>query len=105
MPQGEASQMILAFLPAKGPGSDVSSLNKLRREASSYGRYEGRQPRWLLVGDAGFDGDGVEPGDLIPPVRRRRNLVSPERRAKAELVAAARLDGIYSSSPADSSTR
>ena len=76
MPQGEASQMILAFLPAKGPGSDVSSLNKLRREASSYGRYEGRQPRWLLVGDAGFGGDSVEPGDSIPPATSRQSRLA-----------------------------
>jgi hypothetical protein len=42
----------------------------------------------------GFDGRGIEDGDLIPPVRRHGNLVPPARRARADLVAAARLDGV-----------
>jgi hypothetical protein len=37
---------------------------------------------------------GVEEGDIIPPIRRGGNLVSPERSGREELVAAARLDGI-----------
>ena len=37
----------------------------------------------------------MHPGDLIPPIRRRGKLLAPERIAQAELVAAARLDGIY----------
>ncbi|MBC7260447.1 MAG: hypothetical protein H5T63_00410 [Chloroflexi bacterium] len=48
-----------------------------------------------MITDAGFDGQGVQEGDLIPPVQRHGKLVSPERKARAELVAAARLDGIY----------
>jgi hypothetical protein len=41
----------------------------------------------------GFDGRGVQDGALIPPVRRHGTLVAPARRARADLVAAARLDG------------
>jgi hypothetical protein len=37
----------------------------------------------------------VQDGDLIPPVRRHGTLVAPARRARADLVAAARLDGVY----------
>ena len=49
----------------------------------------------MIISDAGLDGRGVQEGDLIPPIRRHANLVAPERKAKAELVSAARLDGIY----------
>lgn len=55
----------------------------------------GRERRWLLVADAGCDGQGVKQGDVIPPVRRHGKLVAAERNARAELVAAARLDGVY----------
>jgi hypothetical protein len=47
------------------------------------------------VADTGFDGRGIEDGDLIPPVRRHGKLVAPARRARADLVGAARLDGVY----------
>jgi hypothetical protein len=67
----------------------------LRRDARRYGRSRGRERLWLLVADAGFDGRGVRDGDLIPPVRRHRKLVAPTRRARADLVAAARLGGGY----------
>ena len=32
---------------------------------------------------------------MIPPIRRGGNLLAPKRRARAELVDQARLDGIY----------
>jgi hypothetical protein len=63
-----------------------------------------------MLADAGLDGQGVTAGDLIPPIRRGGNLqaqpeqaqpeVGPERIARqaqpeAELVAAARLDGLF----------
>ncbi len=43
----------------------------------------------------GFDGDGVEATDLIPPIRRHGKLVEPARKARADLVSAARLDGWF----------
>ena len=48
-----------------------------------------------MLGDKGLDGNKVQPGDLIPPIRRGGNLLAPDRRARADLVAAARLDGLY----------
>ncbi len=48
-----------------------------------------------MLADAGFDGKSVREGDLIPPIRRRGKLLAPSRKARADLVAAARLDGLY----------
>jgi len=47
------------------------------------------------LGHAGFDGQGAREGDLIPPIRRGGNLLDPQRKARADLVSAARLDGLY----------
>jgi hypothetical protein len=92
---GAASQLILAWRPGCGPAIDSPYLNGLRRDVRRYGRSRGRERRWLLVADTGFDGRGVQDGDLTPPVRRHGTLVAPARRARADLVAAARLDGVY----------
>ena len=43
----------------------------------------------------GFDGQTVQEDDLIPPVRRGGNLLHPERKARADLVSQARLDGLF----------
>ena len=48
-----------------------------------------------LLADSGFDGAAVEEGDLISPIRRGGDLLAPKRRAQAELVDQARLDGLY----------
>jgi hypothetical protein len=92
---GTQSQLILAWRQGRGPGNDAPFLNGLRRDAGRYGRHGHGQRQWMMISDAGFDGRGVQEGDLIPPIRRHANLVSPERKARAELVSAARLDGIY----------
>jgi len=92
---GVQSQLILAWRQGRGPGSDSPFLAGLRRDVRRYGRYEQGRRCWTMITDAGFDGQGVKEGDLIPPVRRHGKLLSPERQARAELVAAARLDGIY----------
>jgi hypothetical protein len=91
---GAGSQLSLAWRQGRGPAIDAPYLNGLRRDARRYGRYHGRERRWLPLADTGFDGRGLEDGDLIPPVRRHGKLVAPARRARAELVAAARLDGV-----------
>lgn len=88
---GVQSQFILAWQQGCGPGNDSVFLNGLRREACRYGR----KGEGMMLADAGFDGRGVRARDLIPPIRRGGNLVDPERIARAELVAAARLDGLY----------
>ena len=48
-----------------------------------------------MLADAGFDAKNLSALDIIPPIRRHGNLVDPERKARADLVAAARLDGLY----------
>jgi hypothetical protein len=49
----------------------------------------------MMITDARFDRQQVQEGNLNPPGRRHGKLVSPEREARSELVAAAGLDGIY----------
>lgn len=85
------SQLILAMRTELGPGSDVAAVPPLRRKVRPYVRRNG----WCLLGDRGCDGRCVREGDLIPPMRRNRNLVAPERRARRDLIDAARLDGLY----------
>lgn len=74
---------------------DVTVLPRLRRQANQHGHRVQGQPAWLLLGDKGFDGNTIQPSDLIPPIRRGGNLLAPERCARAELVSMARLDGVY----------
>jgi hypothetical protein len=88
---GTRSQFILAWRQGRGPGNDSVFLAGLRREARRYAR----KGRWVLLADSGFDGQGVGARDLIPPIRRGGNLVAAGRIARAELVAAARLDGLF----------
>ncbi len=88
---GTRSQFILAWRQGRGPGHDSVFLKGLRREARRYAS----KGHWVMLADAGFDGQGVTERDLIPPIRRGGNLVDPERIARAELVAAARLDGLF----------
>lgn len=92
---GTKSQFILATRVEWGPSNDVNALTPLRRRASRYGCHQRGRRTWLLLADAGFDGKTVQSGDLIPPVRRHGTLADPQRRARADLVAAARLDGLY----------
>ncbi len=87
---GTRSQFIVAWRQGRGPGNDSVFLAGLRRAARSYAR----KGRWVLLADSGFDGQGVGARDLIPPIRRGGNLVAAARVARAELVAAARLDGL-----------
>ncbi|BAJ62353.1 putative transposase for insertion sequence element [Anaerolinea thermophila UNI-1] len=88
---GIVSQFILAMQSGWGPGSDAPYLGYLRRKARRFAK----RRAWVLLADSGFDGRTVRPQDLIPPVRRGGNLLAPERRARSELVSAARLDGLY----------
>jgi hypothetical protein len=50
---------------------------------------------WVFLADADFDGRAVTERDLIPPIRRGGKLVAPERKAPADRVAQARLDGLF----------
>lgn len=92
---GTRSLYILAWRYGHGPSNDVMHLNGLRRDAARYGRYHGRQRNWVMLADSGFDGKAVQAGDLIPPLRRAGKMVDPNRKAMADLVSQARLDGIF----------
>ena len=92
---GTASQFILAWRSGWGPGSDVAYLSGLRRDSRRYGHYQGQRKAWVMMADAGFDGQSVRDDDLVPPVRRGGNLLNPERKARADLVSQARLDGLF----------
>lgn len=83
-------RFIVATSASYGRYPDALLLGPLRRQARAYG---GRP--WVLLADAGFDGRQVRAGDVIPPVRRHGTLRDPERIARAELVAQARLEGVY----------
>ena len=61
MPWRTESQFILAWRSGGEPGNDTP---------------------YLKLGDVGFDGQGGQEGDLIPPVRRGGNLVEPSRQAR-----------------------
>jgi hypothetical protein len=92
---GTSSPLIVGWRSGSAHTQDVTLLPSLRRQAARYGRRHKGQRAWVLVGDLGFDGHTTQPGDLIPPIRRNGKLLAPERRARADLVAAARLDGVY----------
>jgi len=92
---GVLSLYILAWRFGYGPGSDAPYLNGLRRDARRFGKYKGRRKEWVMMADAGFDGKTVQEGDLIPPVRRGGSVVDPDRKARADLVDQARLDGLF----------
>lgn len=87
---GTASQLIVASRRGVDRTNDVTLLPGLRRTAKHYAR-----AKWILLADAGFDGQTVKEGDIIPPVRRHGKLMAPERQARADLVSQARLDGLY----------
>jgi hypothetical protein len=88
---GAESQLILAVEQGHGGTlNDSRFLRRLRNTAKQYA-----VGSWVFLADAGFDCKAVGSRDLIPPIRRGRNLVAPERKARADLVAQARLDGLY----------
>ena len=91
---GTASQFILAWRSGWGPGSDAAYLSGLRRDSRRYGHHQGQRKAWVMIADAGFDGQAVREDDLVPPVRRGGNLLNPERKARPDLVSQARLDGL-----------
>jgi hypothetical protein len=88
---GTRSQFILAWRQGRGPGNDSVFLPGLQRAARRYAR----KGHWLLLADGGFDGQEVFARDLIPPIRRGGNLVAAVHIARAKLVTAVRLDGLF----------
>jgi hypothetical protein len=81
---GTHSQMILVAQASRRVGpNDAHMLEPLRNGAQVYAQ------------GAGFDCQAVTDRDLIPPIRRGGRLVAPERKARADLIAQARLDGLF----------
>ena len=79
-PSGDqAAEFSSAGRSGWGPGSDVAYLPGLRRDVRRYGRYQGKRKAWVMMADAGFDGQTLRDDDLVPPVRRGGNLLDPER--------------------------
>lgn len=92
---GTDSQYILAWQAGLGPSNDVAHLNALKRGSARFGTHEKNKRTWLMLADAGFDAQELHPLDIIPPIRRGGNLIDPERKTRADLVSAARLDGLF----------
>lgn len=92
---GVASRLVVGWASGAGSQPDFHFLRPLKRQAARYGRKRNGRRAWLFLGDAGFDAKGVSRLDLVPPIRRNGKLTDPKRKARADLVAAARLDGIY----------
>ncbi len=93
---GTDSQYILAWQSGYGPSNDVAHLNALKRGCARFGTHsKTKQRTWVMLADAGFDAKKLSLLDIIPPVRRLGKLLHPDRKARAELVANARLDGLF----------
>lgn len=92
---GTDSQYILAWKAGLGPGNDAVYLNALKRGSARYGMHKKNRRTWLMLADAGFDAQELHPLDIIPPIRRGGNTVDPARKARSDLVSAARLDGLF----------
>lgn len=92
---GVDSRLVLAWASGAGSQPDFGFLQPLKRQAAPYGRKRNGRRDWLFLGDAGFDATGVSGLDLVPPIRRYGKLTDPTLEARADWVAAARLDGIY----------
>jgi DDE family transposase/transposase-like protein DUF772 len=94
---GTASQLVLGWRSGAGlaSGSDIAYLTPLRRQAHAWGKCQDGKRAWALLADAGFDGKATRAYDLIPVQRRNHDLKAEPLKARAELVAAARLDGLY----------
>lgn len=93
---GTESQYILSWRSGYGPSNDVAHLKPLKRDCARFGTHnKTKQRTWLMLADAGFDAQNLSPMDLIPPIRRHGKLLHPDRKARADLVATARLDGLF----------
>ncbi len=92
---GIRSRLVIAWRSGLGSQPDFGFLRPLKRPAAPFGRQRNGRRDWLFLGDAGLDASGVSGLDIIPPIRRNGKLTDPKRKARADLVATARLDGIY----------
>lgn len=92
---GTRSQYILAWASGTHQNHDIQFLARLKRQVARYGRQKNGRRDWILLGDAGFDAAKLSRCDLVPPIRRGGKWVNPQRQGRADLVAQARLDGLF----------
>ena len=92
---GTRSQRILAWASAHAVVHDTRFLAPLKVRMARYGRQKNGKRDWILLADAGFDSPKLTDRDLAPPIRRGGKLVDPTRKARTDLVAQARLDGLF----------
>ncbi|MCC7483295.1 MAG: transposase [Hyphomicrobiales bacterium] len=92
---GVVSQLIVGSASQPGRLPDFGLLKRLKRQARRYATYVKGRRSWTLLADRGFDAKELRPGDLVPPIRRFGKITAPERRERAEIVDAARLDGLF----------
>lgn len=92
---GTNSLLIVGWASSRGSLPDFGFRKRLHRQAARWGTYKGKRRQWWLLADRGFDVGTFHGADLIPPIRRNGKISDPERRARAERVAAARLEGLY----------
>jgi len=93
---GTESQYILSWQSGHGPSNDASLLNPLKRRCARFCTHSRTKQRtWLMLADAGFDAKRLSSLDIIPPIRKHGKFVDPHRKTRADLVAAARLDGLF----------
>lgn len=91
---GSASQLILAWFYARGPGgADAQYLDRLRQRARPYAPLVGRQREMVVIADKGFDGQQARPTDFIRPRRGQHPVRRADRRARLDLTDMAALDG------------
>ena len=92
---GTRSLLIVGWASSRGSLPDSLFRKRLHRQAARWGRYNGKRRQWWSLADRGFDVGTFHGADLIPPIRRFGKITDPERQARADRVAAARLDGLF----------
>lgn len=92
---GTQSLLILGWASSRGSLPDFGFRKCLYRQAARYGRYTAGRRTWWMLADKGFDSGAFHSADLIPPIRRFGKITDPQRQARADRVAEARLAGLY----------
>lgn len=92
---GTHSLLIVGWASSRGSLPDFGFRRCLHRQAARFGRYAAGRRLWWMLADKGFDAGTFHAADLIPPIRRFGKITDPERKARADRVSAARLDGLY----------
>jgi hypothetical protein len=87
--------MILAWARAHHGVHDTRFLAPLKLRIARHGRQKNGNRDWLLLADAGLDSPKLTDRDLAPPIRRGGNPVDPDRKARADLISQARLEGLF----------